>query len=308
VNAAADGRLPAQGGRLDLLQDFRPAAEVLERTGLTMAEQLAGSYGAIAVCPSKNKMQTLGWVAEALSHLEPDGVLLLAAANSYGAKSYEKLLAMAGSVGSTSKAKCRIMRLRPTSGSDHAVVDGWRQAAEPRRQVESGLWSAPGLFSWEHPDTGSALLLKQLPEKLSGSGMDLCCGYAFLAVNLLQAHPGISRLHLLDADRLALAMAGRNCEEFGEKVTPHWRDAAREALPKGLDWIVCNPPFHAGQERDVELGQMIVANACNSLRLGGTLYLVANRKLPYETVLNERLREVRVLTQQQGYKVLEGVK
>jgi len=298
--------------RLDLLQTFRPDAEAMRKSGMSTVEALQGSYGAIAIRPSKNKVQTLGWVAEALAHLEADGVLLLAAENSHGARSYERLLAAIGPVASASKAKCRLIRLRKTADMNRQLLVDWRQAAEPGLQPAHGLWSAPGLFSWEKPDAGSVLLLQHLPERLEGTGMDLCCGYGFLGETLLQRHPEIAALHMLDADRLALAMAGRNTEADGEKgsgkVKLHWLDAARESLPKGLDWIACNPPFHTGQARDVELGQAIVTHACDALRTGGRIWLVANRKLPYEKRLESRLREVRVLTQEQGYKILEGVR
>jgi len=309
-NAVTDVRLLdlADEQRLDLLQDFRPEAVALAESGMTSIGQLAGPYEVIAVRPSKNKVQTLGWLAEAVEHLVDGGLLLLAAANSHGAKSYEKLLGEVGVVTSASKAKCRLLRLRKSQAIDSGKLVEWRQAAAPQRQAAHGLWSAPGLFSWEHADTGSSLLLEHLPEKLAGNGLDLCCGYGFLACRLLARHEEITKLHMLDADRLALAMAGRNVEEFAGKVELHWRDAAREVLPQGVDWIVCNPPFHTGQACDVELGQEIVANGCRSLKPGGSIFIVANRKLPYEAVLERQLREVRILTQVEGYKIMSGVR
>jgi len=307
-NALADGRLAPLAGeyRLDLLQEFRPEAVALAESGMTAMDGLAGPYDLVAVRPSKNKLQTLGWVAQAIDQLADGGLLLLAAANNHGAKSYEKLLAEVGSVSSASKAKCRLLRLRKSDAIDHGRLAEWLENAAPRQQSSHGLWSAPGLFSWEHADAGSALLLAQLPEQLAGSGMDLCCGYGFLASSLLQRHAEIARLHLLDADRLAVSMAGRNTEAFAGKVELHWRDAACEALPQRLDWVVCNPPFHSGQARDVELGQAIVANGCRSLKRGGRIFIVANRKLPYEAVLESELSRVEVLMQAEGYKVIAG--
>lgn len=308
LNAVADPALLAlaRDARLDLVQTFRPDAAALEKDGMPRVESLHGSFTAIAIRPSKNKLQTLGWIAGAIQHLEENGVLLLAAENSHGAKSYEKLLAGIGPLASTSKAKCRLLRLRKTAGIDLTGLAAWQHAAAPRRQPAHGLWSAPGLFSWEQADVGSALLLEHLAGRLDGHGMDLCCGYGFLGCNLLETHPEIGMLHMLDAEQLALSMARRNAEAFADKVQLHWLDAAHEAIPEGLDWLVCNPPFHSGQTRDIELGQTIVANGCQSLKRGGRMIMVANRKLPYEKLLAGHLQDVRIVIQSQGYKVIEG--
>jgi len=137
--------------------------------------------------------------------------------------------------------------------------------------------------------------------------MDLCCGYGALASSLLQDMKGIIQLHLLDADRQALVMAERNLAVWQDHVRLHWLDAAREPLPANLDWIVCNPPFHRGLQRQTELGRKIIAQACRSLRTGGRLWVVANRQLPYEQVMREHCASCDVLVQQQGFKVLYGV-
>ncbi|MCF7675277.1 MAG: methyltransferase, partial [Akkermansiaceae bacterium] len=51
------------------------------------------------------------------------------------------------------------------------------------------------------------------------------------------------------------------------------------------DAIVVNPAFHRGRETAVDLGVAFIHAAAAALRRGGSLYLVANRQLPYESVL-----------------------
>ena len=48
--------------------------------------------------------------------------------------------------------------------------------------------------------------------------------------------------------------------------------------------------------------------AAQALNPGGRLWLVANRHLPYEVVLDERFGEVRTVAQQGGFKVVEAIK
>lgn len=312
VNAHADPLLKEIGkqcAELTVLQHFKPEYDALLRLGLNGSQTLAGEYDLILLLPAKNKLQTLGWMAEAMLKLVDNGKIISACANNHGAKSYESSLkTLAGGVSSTSKSKCRIFSARKSVALNSEFAAQWIEDAKPRKLDSHGLISQPGLFSWDKPDIGSQLLLKHLPDSMTGIGMDLCCGYGLLSVHLLKNNPGIESLYLIEADRLALHCAELNTGDWKEKLQPHWLDAAADPLPLKLDWIVCNPPFHSGQNRDVDLGQTIIAGACKSLKRGGKLYMVANRKLPYEAVLDRMLMQHRMVIQDQRFKVIEAVK
>ncbi len=287
------------------MQDFRSDVLELQQAGMVCVNEWPQQCDWCALLPLKNRQQMLGDVAEAWAHVCEGGWLAIAAANRGGAKSLHKQLAQLGTAHHLSRAKCRLMVVR--RHGEPAILQQWRDAAASQRSESHGLWTQPGLFSWERVDAGSALLLQQLPADLCGEGMDLCCGYGVLAVSLLSRMAGITRLHGLDADRRALLMAERNLAAWQHRIRLHWLDAAREALPVNMDWIVCNPPFHRGLRRQTELGQQILVQACRSLRRDGRLWVVANRQLPYEQVLREHCAHCDILVQQHGFKVLYGV-
>ena len=50
------------------------------------------------------------------------------------------------------------------------------------------------------------------------------------------------------------------------------------------------------------------AGAAEALRTGGTLWLTANRHLPYEAVLKARFKRVRLVAEADGFKIFEAVK
>ena len=298
--------LKTKSDTLNLVQSFKPDVDVLKANGF-QTDLLADDLDCILLIPSKDKIQNLGWIAEAFNHLVEGGKLLVACENQYGAKSYESALKkIAGIAQSNSKSKCRLMSAKKTVALDTALQQVWLDEAAPRRLDSHGLWAQAGLFSWKAADTGSSLLLKHLP-MLEGEGMDLCCGYGLLSAALLEKSPKVKRLHMVEAEGLALACAKRNVQGF-ESVVFYHMDAAKEGLPKHLDWIVCNPPFHTGQNRDVELGKTIVTRACESLKYNGELYLVANRQLPYEKILKTSLSEIEQIAVGDGFKVLRGKK
>ncbi|MDQ6968875.1 MAG: methyltransferase, partial [Mariprofundus sp.] len=275
-------------------------------TSLTKTDNL---YDLVLLLPSKNKQQTLGWMAAAMCLLCDGGTLIMACANIYGAKSYESSLQqLAGNIISRSKSKCRIFSSRKSNALDPALQKQWSDAALPKPVASHALVAQPGLFSWDHADTGSQLLMDHLPDNLAGNGMDLCCGYGLLSEYLLRTSAAITTLHLLEADALALGCATQNTDSWQQKVQAHWCDATSDELPAKLDWIVCNPPFHRGQTRDVELGQRIIRHACRALKRRGALYVVANRKLPYEALLQSELSHCQTIIEANGFKIIKGVR
>jgi 16S rRNA (guanine1207-N2)-methyltransferase len=301
--------LADQAGHLELQQSLRGTYLALEADGLQPSTRLSDrSFDLILLLPGKQREQTLGWMAQAMEQLRDGGRLLVCCPNAMGAKSYEKRLqSLAGNIESFSKSKCRCFAARRTPELDRALMQAWTEAAAVRRVPQLGLYSQPGLFSWDRPDPGSEMLLACLPGELAGRGMDLGCGNGYLSVQALKRFPGIDGLHAIDAERLAVDCAAMNLEPFADRGwQTHWCDATEEPLPDNLDWALLNPPFHSGKQQDTELGQKIIAAACRSLKPGGHLFLVANRQLPYEAVLRQQLRSFTTLRQEQGYKVIEG--
>lgn len=181
---------------------------------------------------------------------------------------------------------------------DEAIAGG-----APRRIESLGLYSQPGIFSWDRLDPGSALLLTALPA-FTGRGADLGCGIGVLARTVL-ASPAVTQFALIDIDRRAIAAARRNVEDA--RATFHWADV-RKLPPQDLEFIVMNPPFHDGGVEDKALGQAFVQRAQQMLRDGGSLWLVANRHLPYEALLAGAFSTVTLRADGNGFKVYEATK
>ena len=83
------------------------------------------------------------------------------------------------------------------------------------------------------------------------------------------------------------------------------QDDAMASLPDAsADLILLNPPFHTGQATDVDLGRAFLKTAITSLKRGGKLFLVANRQLPYEAVLEAAGLAWRKTAEDKSYKLL----
>ena len=90
--------------------------------------------------------------------------------------------------------------------------------------------------------------------------------------------------------------------------TLSWADARALAGLGPLDFIAMNPPFHEGGAESRALGLDFIEKAAAALRKGGVCWLVANRHLPYEATLTRNFREVRVVAEEVGYKIIEARK
>jgi 16S rRNA (guanine1207-N2)-methyltransferase len=272
--------------------------------GATALESVAeGSVDAIMIYAPPGVLERRYTLALALKALKPGGRLdVMAPKDKGGSRLKKELEAFGAEVGESAKAHHR--RCVVIKGDDLTGLDAAIEAGAPRLVPGLEAWSQPGVFAWDRIDPGSALLAQTLPP-LKGAGADLGCGYGALATVALRS-PAVTALRLYDLDRRAVEMARKNVEDA--RVTIEQADVRTLPTEGDLDFIVTNPPFHDGGAEDKRLGQTFIRQAAGMLKKGGTLWLVANRHLPYEAELNEAFKRVRMVADTGGYKVFEAVK
>jgi 23S rRNA (guanine1835-N2)-methyltransferase len=74
------------------------------------------------------------------------------------------------------------------------------------------------------------------------------------------------------------------------------------------DIVLCNPPFHQGHVVGDGVAWQMFANARESLRMGGQLWIVGNRHLEYHTKLARLFSGVRQLADHPKYVVLAATR
>lgn len=262
-----------------------------------------GSLGGMAMLAAPGTLERRHDLALMLRALAPGAPFCAVAPKTMGGARLARELTAFGcdvSVGSKRHYRaCAGRRPSELAGLDAAIAGG-----APRLVADLGLWSQPGVFSWDRIDPGSALLLEALPP-LSGRGADLGCGIGVLAHGVL-ASPDVEALALIDIDRRACEAARRNVDD--RRATVAWADLRTASAGTGLDFVVANPPFHEAGHEDRTLGQLFIRRAAEALRTGGQLWLTANRHLPYEGVLKPLFRRVDTTIEAHGYKVLRALR
>jgi 16S rRNA (guanine1207-N2)-methyltransferase len=245
-------------------------------------------------------------IALALRALKPGAPLMVLAPKDKGGSRLAQDLKTLGCAFEESAR--RHHRICVTQGpGDAAAVAAAIADGAPRLDPAMGLWTQPGVFSWNRIDPGSALLVANMPP-LGGRGADLGCGLGVLSHAAL-ASPKVKSLLMIDLDRRAVECCKRNVAD--ERASFMWLDARR--VPKtlqtnALDFVVMNPPFHEGGHENQALGQSFIQSAAAMLRTGGALWLTANRHLPYETILKPLFKRVTLVTEAGGFKIFQAQK
>jgi 16S rRNA (guanine1207-N2)-methyltransferase len=293
-------------------QSFKPDADALLRAGFVLDNSdQERRYSIVLVLPPRQRDEARALWAHAISLTKPGGRIIGCAANDAGAKSHESdLEKIAGSIVDLSKNKCRVFWSGPLGElTSTSVLEEWRALDAPRLICDGRYTSRPGVFAWDRIDAASALLAKHLPAGLAGTAADLGAGFGYLSIELLCRCRGIDAIHLFEAEQRALDLARINLTKLADaKQEFHWHDVTT-GLPRRYDVIVTNPPFHAQGSADrPDIGRRFIAVAAQSLNPGGCLWLVANRHLPYEAILDSNFGKTRIVAQEHGFKIIEAVK
>lgn len=175
------------------------------------------------------------------------------------------------------KRRCRVWQARRSAGAARAPLAAWRQVSQMALPGGAVEWvEYPGVFAAGRLDEATAVLIGVMAPVAAGARvLDFGCGAGAIGAAVRQRAPD-ARLHLLDADAVAVAAAGENVPGAAVYVSDGFG-----AVP-GLvvDRIVSNPPIHRGKREDYAALTALIDEAPRHLAAGGALELVIQRRLP----------------------------
>ena len=199
------------------------------------------------------------------------------------------------------KARCRVLtaaRTAPPPRPDG--LDSWRHVAPVDWGSGSRAWTFyPGVFAYGRLDPATALLIAALPDVPGGSRvLDFGAGTGPIGAAVMERTGPRTEVHLLDPDAISLAAAEVNVAET-TRIVGHGLSAA--AGP--YDLIVSNPPIHAAGAQSLRTVEGLVRGASATLTKGGSLLLVAQRRLPVPRLLEQAFRDVRTVADEGQFRV-----
>jgi 16S rRNA (guanine1207-N2)-methyltransferase len=286
--------------RLTVQQSMRPDFEDFSARGYhVVAKRPVSRFAAVLVCVPRAKAEARALLAEAAAATGPNGLIIVDGQKNDGIDSLLRDLRQRFTVSEpVSKAHGKLFSFTP---QDDLMLD-W--AAKPQI-IDGGFQTLPGVFSADGPDAGSVLLAAALPEKLGARVIDLGAGWGYLARTIL-TRPSVKELHLVEAEEIALDCARINITD--PRAQFHWADATKFKLDRGVDTVVCNPPFHTARDPDPALGAAFIQSAARLLAPHGTLWMVANRHLPYEKTLAPLFRDVEEIGRDPRFRITRAAR
>ncbi|MHA6346255.1 class I SAM-dependent methyltransferase [Roseivivax sp. CAU 1761] len=279
---------------LRVVQPLKPEADALAARGIALTETAPEGAALAVVLLPRERARAEDWIAAAERAAAPGGLVVVDGAKTDGADALLKAVRRRVAVGGpVAKHHGKIFWFE--AGGHFA---DW---AHPPSRIAGEWLTASGVFSADGVDPGSRLLAEALPDTLAGRVADLGGGWGYLSARILESDR-VERVDLVEADRVALDCARANLDD--PRIAFHWADATRWKPEAALDAVITNPPFHAGRKGDPSLGQAFLVTAARALKPAGRLWLVANRHLPYEAVLDTLFREVAEIGGDARFKIL----
>ncbi|MFZ2098098.1 MAG: class I SAM-dependent methyltransferase [Anaerolineales bacterium] len=266
----------------------------------------------------KGRQLSRRWLVNARNALEIGGSLYIAGANNEGIHSLIKdahELFGNGRVLGYKKGN----RIAQFSMSDKDFpVPEWAQAPG----IAPGTWvafpllfpnrsyqihSLPGVFSYNHLDAGTEMLLSAISISPGDKVLDVGCGYGI--IGMVAASEGAALVHLVDNNLLAIASCN---ETIALNHINHTEVFAGDLLnpigPCMYNLILSNPPFHAGFDVDYQIAHSMIKQSYEALLIGGKLMIVANRFIRYMNLIKDVFGNVSILKESEKFHVLSGLK
>lgn len=162
-----------------------------------------------------------------------------------------------------------------------------------------------GVFSREHLDKGTALLLRALPDAFAGAVLDLGCGWGPVGVCLAARWPQAS-IVMTDINERAVALSCGNLQANGLRAEVVQGDGLTH-LSTSFDLIATNPPIRAGKAVVLRLLEDSLAH----LTPDGALYVVMRKQQGAESAQKHLQRlgaAVEIVERGGGFRVFRATR
>ncbi|WP_073580200.1 16S rRNA (guanine(1207)-N(2))-methyltransferase RsmC [Vibrio quintilis] len=253
----------------------------------------------------KAKQEASYLLAMLMSKLGTGTELVVVGENRSGVKSIEKMFQPYGKIHKYDSARrCSFYWGECSQIPQPFDLQSWFETYQIHVQDKTvTVKSLPGVFSHGRLDDGSKLLLDTLKAS-QGKVLDFGCGAGVIGAVVASQNSGI-HLSMCDVSALAiesakatLAANGLNGEVFPSDV---YSD-----INEKFDYIISNPPFHAGLETSYHATESLLAKAPGYLNKQGQLMIVANSFLKYTPLIEQSFGHCNTLAKNTKFAIYQA--
>jgi 16S rRNA (guanine1207-N2)-methyltransferase len=259
------------------------------------------------------------WLLETIRVLKPYGVLYLGGANDIGVQSiikdaaelftYVEILGYKKGTRIAKISKKKRTADFPAWAGINGIAPGtWQEFEHTIGANHYSVRCLPGVFSADHLDEGTSLLLDNFEVPENARVLDVGCGYGILGMAAARKQAS-AQIEMVDVDLMAVASSAENIRlNLLANVRVFASDLLSACSPGLYQLILSNPPFHTGKQTNYMISEALVEQAYNCLAPGGELILVANRFLRYEKLMEPLFSRVTIKVQTNKFHVITGVR
>jgi 16S rRNA (guanine1207-N2)-methyltransferase len=275
-------------------------------TTQSITELPAEKFSSIYIFLPKAKARLRYIIDYACNCLEAGGEIFFIGENKGGIKSLAKSIKdefVKVDKLTTGKHSAIVAAVEPTSIN---AFDLDTYFIQQENELGLTLNALPGVFSQDHIDKGTQVLLANLPRKIKGRILDFGCGAGVIGAHVSK-HFEFEEIEMIDDDLLAVKSAQQTIKTNDMAMTECFpSDGLENAnMEERYTWIISNPPFHQGVKTHYNVTEKFLTQVKDYLKLSGKLLIVANEFLNYEVTLKEHFKGVTVLANERGYKVIQ---
>lgn len=161
----------------------------------------------------------------------------------------------------------------------------------------------PGVFSQSNLDTGTEVLLENMPTTMKGKVLDFGCGAGVIAAYIGTVFPK-TKLTLVDVSALALrsaettlALNKLNAECIASNSLSHVKER--------YDFVISNPPFHQGVKTHYAATEQFLTQIKQHLTAQGCITIVANSFLKYPAIMEKAIGATKTLVVKKGFAIYQ---
>lgn len=170
--------------------------------------------------------------------------------------------------------------------------------------VELTIASLPGVFSQQKLDVGTALLLNNLPENMTGKVLDFGCGAGVISCFIGKKFSN-TKMSLLDVSALALTSAQETLALNGLTGQVFASNSLSD-VSEQYQYVVSNPPFHQGVKTHYQASEEFLAGINERLSKQGSITIVANSFLRYQPIMQVHIGNTSVIAKDKGFTIYQA--
>ena len=163
------------------------------------------------------------------------------------------------------------------------------------------------MFSPKEVDKGSQKLTSAFSTKLFGEVADLGAGWGYLSKEALRLNDKITKITLFENNYAAYLASKKNIAD--KRATFRWASVEDlKNLKLRFNHVICNPPFHSGHPKDIDLLRSFIFQSSRLINRQGNVWMVLVSGVYSESELKESFDNVKVLYKDSQYFVCQLLK